>query len=98
MLLTEQEKQQARNGFKIKIVLDVKDDGNAVSASDKAAIQQVLNGFTVGQYLKIDLYKIIGERSTEITETPEKIRIVIDVPASLRNAGSNKTRTFAHVR
>ena len=98
LLLTEEEKQQVQNGANIRIVLTVQDAGNTVSASDKAAVQQALNGFTVGQYLNIDLYKLIGENRTDITETAEKIRIVITVPEALRNTDSGKTRTFAVIR
>ena len=97
MLLTEDEKQQVQNGTNIRIVLEVQDAGNAVSSSDKESIKQALNDFTVGQYLNIDLYKLVGSARTDITETAKKIRIVITVPDSLKNAGSG-TRTFAIIR
>ena len=98
MLLTDDEKQQVQNGTDVKIILEVKDAGSTVSNSDKAAIQQVLNGFTVGQYLNIDLYKLIDGDRTDMHETAEKIRIVINVPDSLKNTDSKKTRTFAVIR
>lgn len=98
MLLTEDEKQQAQNGTNIRIVLEVKDAGNTVSDEDKENIRQALNGFAVGQYLNIDLYKLVGTNRTDITETAKKIRIVITVPDSLKNADSNVTRTFAVIR
>lgn len=82
----------------MKIILDIKDAGSTVSNSDKAAIQQVLNGFTVGQYLNIDLYKLIDGDRTDMHETAGKIRIVINVPDSLKNTSSKKTRTFAVIR
>ena len=98
MLLTDDEKQQVQNGTDVKIILDIKDAGSTVSDSDKAAIQQALNGFTVGQYLNIDLYKLIGGDRTDMHETAGKIRIVIKVPDSLKNTSSKKTRTFAVIR
>lgn len=98
MLLTDEEKQQVQNGTNIRIVLEVQDAGNTVSTSDKEAVAQALNGFTVGQYLNIDLYKLVGANRTDISETAKKIRIVISVPEALRNADSSKTRTFAVVR
>lgn len=61
MLLKEEEKQQVQNGTNIRIVLDVQDAGSTVSDSDKNGIQQALNGYTVGQYLNIDLYKLVGK-------------------------------------
>ena len=98
MLLTEEEKQQVQNGTNIRIVLEVQDAGNTVSVSERAAVAQALNGYTVGQYLNIDLYKLAGADRTDITETAKKIRIVITVPDSLKNADSSKTRTFAVIR
>ena len=98
MLLTDEEKQQVQNGTNIRIVLEVQDAGNTVSTSDKEAVAQALNGFTVGQYLNIDLYKLAEADRTDIHETAKKIRIVIAVPEALRNADSSKTRTFAVVR
>lgn len=98
MLLTDDEKQQVQNGTNIRIVLEVQDAGNTVSTSDKEAVAQALNGFTVGQYLNIDLYKLAEAERTDIHETAKKIKIVIAVPEALRNADSSKTRTFAVVR
>lgn len=98
MLLTEDEKQKVQNGTNVRIVLEVQDAGSSVSAEDKEKINQALNGFTVGKYLNIDLYKLVGANRTDITETAKKIRIVITVPDSLKNMGSNKTRTFAVIR
>ncbi|MCM1234732.1 MAG: sortase B protein-sorting domain-containing protein [Muribaculum sp.] len=98
MLLTPDEKQQVQNGTNVKIVLEVQDAGSTVSTSDKSSIQQALNGYTVGQYLNIDLYKLVGENRIDITETAEKIRIVITIPDSLKNTNSNRTRTFAVIR
>lgn len=98
ILLTAEEKLRVQNGTNVKIVLDVWNAGNTVSDSDKEAVRQALNGFTVGQYLNIDLYKLVGEDRTDISETAKKIRIVITVPDSLKNADSSKTRTFAIVR
>ena len=100
MLLTDEEKRQVQNGTDVKIVLEVQDAKDTVSDPDKAAIQQALNGFTVGQYLNIDLYKLVGADPDHnvITETPKKIKIVITVPDSLKNTDSKKTRTFAVIR
>lgn len=98
MLLTEEEKQQVQSGTNMRIVLEVQDAGNTVSGSDQAAVAQALNGFTVGQYLNIDLYKLIGENRADITETAKKIRIVITVPEVLRNTDGSKTRAFAVIR
>ncbi|MBS7007068.1 leucine-rich repeat protein [Anaerostipes sp.] len=98
MLLTEEEKRQVQDGINIRIVLELKDAENTVSNSDKESMKQALNGFTVGQYLDIDLYKLVGKKRTDIAETPKKISIVMTVPESLRNRDSGRTRTFAVAR
>lgn len=98
MLLTEAERQQVQNGTNIRIVLEVQDAGNTVSALDKSGIQQALNDFTVGQYLNINLYKLVGENRTDITETEKKIRVIITIPGSLKNTDGEKTRTYAVMR
>lgn len=98
LLLTPEEKKQVQNGTDIRIVLEVKDATNTVSDSDKKSIREALSGFGVGQYLNIDLYKLIGETRKDISETDEKIKIVINVPDDLKNTDTGKTRTYAAVR
>ena len=103
MVLTKEEKQKAANGTDIRIVLDVKDASAIVNAADKALVEAALNGslakgYTLGQYLAISLYKVIGSSRTDITETDGKITVRIDVPDSLKNTDTTKTRTFAVIR
>lgn len=98
ILLTEEEKQQVADGINVAIVLDVKDASERISREDKIKVEDALNGYTVGQYLDISLYKLIGESRTDITETAKKIAITITVPDSLKNPSGVKTRTFAVIR
>lgn len=104
IILTEDEKAQIENGTDIKFILDVKDAGDTVSSSDKAAVQETLSGdtgargFAVGQYLDISLFKIVGENRSAISQTARKLTIVIDVPDSLRSKDSARPRTYAIVR
>ena len=98
MLLTDEEKGNVQSGTDIKIVLEVKDAESTVKAQDKEQITQALNSHTVGQYLDIDLYKLIGAERRDITETAKKIRIVITVPDSLKNTDNSKTRAFTVIR
>lgn len=95
MLLTDGEKQ---GGINISIVLEIQDGEATVSEEDKAAARQALQGRNVGQYLDVELYKLIEGRRTDITKTPEKVRIVITVPEALRNKDSGRTRTFVVIR
>lgn len=103
MVLTKEEKQKAAGGTDIRIVLDVKDASAVVSAADKTLVEKALNGpqakgYTLGQYLEINLFKVIGNSRSAITETNGKLTVTIDVPDSLRNADGTKTRIFAVIR
>lgn len=102
IVLTKEEKQKAADGTNIRIVLEVKNAFSVVSAADKALVEAALNGslakgYTLGQYLDIDLYKLIGNSRSDITETDRKITVTIQVPDSLKNT-NGKTRTFAVIR
>lgn len=109
ILLTDEEKQQAENGIDIRIILEVEEAGDIVSAADKAAVEEALNrlaaenspagadNFVIGQYLNVDLYKLVGGTRTYISETSRKIRVVIGVPDSLKNAEA-AARTFCIIR
>ena len=89
-------------GADIRIELDVKVVTAEAGAADRALVEEALQGpaagFTIGQYLDISLYKIIGDSRTAITETDGKITVRIDVPDSLKNTDSSNTRAFAVIR
>ena len=102
-VLTAEEKQQKAGGADIRIELDVKAVAAEAAAADKAVVEEALNssvakGYTLGQYLAISLYKVAGDSRTAVTETQGKITVRIDVPESLKNTDSTKTRTFAVLR
>ena len=104
IILTDEEKAQVENGTDIRFILEVKDAADTVNSSDKAAVQEALSGntsvkgFSVGQYLDISLFKIIGTDRSAISQTSKKLTIVIDVPDSLKGKDSGKARTFAIIR
>ena len=102
-VLTETEKQQkAADGADIQIELEVEVVAAGASAADRALVEEVLHdsasGYTIGQYLDINLYKVIGNSRTAIKETDGKITIRIDVPDSLKNTEGGRTRTYAVIR
>lgn len=103
IVLTESEKQQVAAGTTIRIVLDVKDVSAVISPADKKIVETALNGslakgYTLGQYLDISLYKVVGNSRNSITNTNGKLTVTIGVPDSLKNTDSTKTRTFAVIR
>lgn len=101
-VLTEAEKQQKAGGADIRIELDVDVVTAEADAANRALVEEALQdsaaGYTVGQYLDISLYKVIGDSRTAITETAGEITVRIDVPDSLKNTDSSRTRTFAVIR
>lgn len=99
MCLTEAEKQQMLTGVDIKIRLTVEDAGNSVSDADRESVRAALDGYQVGQYLDISLFKEIGADSVQIHKLDNgNIRITIEIPDSLKNTDGTKTRDFAIIR
>lgn len=102
LLLSEAEKRLTEEGVNIRLILDVKDAGESVSSTDKTvtetALAKTIPDFTLGQYLDVSLYKLVGAERTDITETSNKIIVTIAVPERLRNTDDSKTRVFAIIR
>lgn len=77
VVLTETEKQQKAGGADIRIELDVDVVTAEADAADRALVEEALRdsaaGYTVGQYLDMSLYKVIGDSRTAITETAGKL-------------------------
>lgn len=83
-VLTDEEKAYLEDGIDVHIKLTVEDITDSVSASDKQAVESIANGFTVGEYIDIELLKQIGDRPWEnVHETKKPIRITIDIPQRL---------------
>lgn len=97
-VLTSEERDNVAEGIDIKIVLDIENINDSVSEADKQAIKNKIGNDTVGQYLDINLFKIIGDSRTAVSQTNRKIKIVITIPAGLKNADTGKVRTYSIVR
>ena len=95
--LTEEEKAALENGDDLNVILKVDNADNTVSAEDKQATKAVLTntGYTVGQYLNIDLIKLInGQQVDKITALNTPIKVAVEIPKALKSSG----RTYAVVR
>ncbi|MCM1495582.1 MAG: hypothetical protein NC089_07255 [Bacteroides sp.] len=97
-VLTEADKAQVESGTDIKILLTVEDASGSVSDADKALVASALNGYQLGQYLDISLFKIIGNNQNRIVKTQGLLRLVITIPDSLKNTKDNEKREFAIIR
>lgn len=93
-VLTDEEKAVVDDGTDIKIILTVEDATNNVSDEDKANVEAAIGNNKLGQYLNVELWKIIGEEEEKITETNRPITITFEIPESLRGSG----RTYSVIR
>lgn len=87
-VLTPEEQEELKNGADIKIILIVSDATKTVPTADKekveAAIKE-LDGYMLGQYLDLNLLKIIGSsEGVKITQTNKPIRVTFEIPSELR--------------
>lgn len=83
-VLTDEDRAYLDEGIDVHFKLTVEDITNTVSASDKQAVESAANGYTVGEYIDIELLKQIGDRPWEnIHETKKPIRITINIPERL---------------
>ena len=86
--LTQNENNAIVNGEKLYVLLEVNDISETVSNDDKKLVETKLeDDSVVGIYLDINLYKQIeSEDKIKIEETTGKIKIIIEIPESLRNS------------
>ena len=103
-VLTPEEKQQWESGTDIRVVLDIKEASESVGSKDKTLVEAKLaedpqvKNYKVGQYLDINLFKLIAGERRDVTKTNVKLRITIAVPDGLKNAGAAQSPDFAIIR
>lgn len=87
-VLTSEEQENIKNGIDIKIILIVSDATESVPTDDKAKIEAAirgLSGYKLGQYLDLNLLKIIGNsEGVRITQTNKPITVTFEIPTALR--------------
>lgn len=93
LVLSEAERQQVESGKDMNILLKIEDGESTAGDGDKEAVNSALQGFKVGQYLNVTLYKEIDGNRSEVPETPGKITMTIAVPEELKK--EDGSRTFA---
>ncbi|MCM1167947.1 MAG: hypothetical protein NC401_18335 [Ruminococcus sp.] len=89
-VLTPEEKVQIEDGVDIKIILKVEDGTAKVPAEDKGTVEEAIDNMTdykLGQYLDVELLKIIGNTQEKISETSTEITVTFDLPDALRGEG-----------
>ena len=94
-VLTAEDKAALEDGAKIEIVISIEDATASVTADDKALTDKTIAGkFILGQYINIDIKKIIDGKEFDVTQLSSEISLTVAVPDSLKADG----RTFAVVR
>lgn len=87
-VLTTKEQEIINSGINIKIILTVNDATDNVSALDKTTVESKLvelKDYKLGQYLDINLLKIIGDsEGIKITQTNSPITVTFEIPDGLK--------------
>ncbi len=97
-VLTTEEQKLLATGTDMKIILSIDNMNASVNQSDKQAVTGKAEKYKVGQYLDINLYKLIGSDRIQVSQTNRKIKLVLTIPDDLKNADSKTTRSYAVVR
>lgn len=87
-VLTTKEQEIINSGINIKIILTVNDATDNVSALDKTTVESKLvelKDYKLGQYLDVNLLKIIGDsEGIKITQTNSPITVTFEIPDGLK--------------
>lgn len=86
-VLTEKVVTNVNVGNKVEIRMTVEDNKIEVNNTDKGYVEEKLNeGYTVGGYYDISMYLVVNDEAEEkITETTDKIKVVLNVPEELKS-------------
>lgn len=95
-VLSDEDREYLDEGIDVHIKLTIDDITDTVSSADKQAVLNAANGFSVGEYVDIELLKQIGDRPwVNLHETKKPIRITLEIPNRLLGP---EGREFAIVR
>lgn len=83
--LTDEETKALKNGTNLFVFVEAIDASSLISTDDKIIIENNLdNNSRIGMYLDINLYKKIdGKDKIKVLETPNKLKISIEIPENL---------------
>lgn len=100
--LTEQEKEELKNGAALLLRLKMEDITNTISQKEKeliaAELEKSLPGYIIGKYLDLTLQKEIGGEVTVLSELNGMMKIEIQVPEECKNKNASVKREFAVIR
>ena len=101
--ITSGELEQMADGASMEIVLIVKDGADTVTAASQNLMQQMANGYTIGQYLDISLMKYLtvnGQtgKGQQISQTSGMITVSVKIPDSMINTDKSVERSYIVLR
>ena len=91
------------NGASVDVFLTVKDGSATISDASKAQMEKGADGYTIGQYLDITLFKYmtvdgVAQDGVQLHKTADEITISVQIPESLINTDQNVNRTYCIIR
>lgn len=88
ILLTGDEQKLFNDGYNLRVILSVDNIDNSVSENDKAQVNNALaslDGYKVGQFYDVKLYKVFSGQRQQVTAASEPISVALEIPAELRD-------------
>lgn len=100
LLASADELSKVANGDALNIWLEVRDASDLISDTSKQQIAQKIEGYQIGQYIDISLFKQLrsASASTQITDTQKPIIIDVVITEDLLNNNTSIKRTYYIVR
>ncbi len=97
-VLKPEEQDIVKSGVNVKIILTVEDATLTAPPADKAKVETAISGIAdckLGQYLDVNMLKVIGGAQEKVTETRSPITVTFEIPAALR--GSDRAYSVIRV-
>lgn len=97
--LTEWEKVKVEQGLDVIISLRTSELKEDISEEDQAIIEDNLDGYTIGSYLDVSLYKKVGSSKEEkLSVLSDKIKLSFELDDKLINNDDKITRTYKVIK
>ncbi len=95
-VLDEKELKQVANGKNVDITLKVRNIDSTVSQSEKELLIANLQGYTLGQYLDLSVFKSVnGGAEKPVSNLNKNISITLNIPENLLSTDPSRRREFA---
>ncbi len=95
VLTAEEKAALAASGGRLELLLIVEDADGTVTAAEKQAAEAAAGEYRIGQYLDMQLFKMINGDTEAVHETGAPLRITVQIPEALLGTAY---RSFALLR